>query len=269
MRFLAGLALVATLAPALAACNGEIIDTQPVEPAEFGAVTLVVEGGVGGIRDELLLQTDGTVLVRGTQPVGGRAPDRTMRQLKTLLTSDDIAVEAADGSEQDVDACADGFTYTLRMQSLQISRYDCVEGIGAPIFGRVLELLEPLRKGTVDPLPAPPAAPALPALAVTRTGGDRPDLHVAVQPDGTIRADGPAIDARLEGPALDALRLLAARLVAEPPSPPERCGSTDPAYVVEVAGGAPVTVSACGRSDPRQADGLAIVHALDEIWDRA
>ena len=112
LRTLAGLALVA----ALAACDHEIIDTWPVPvpPAEFGALTLTVTGGVAGIQDQMEVAPDGTVLVTGSPSVGGRAPARTMTALRELLTSEEIAAEAASGGP-DQEGCADGFTYALRM----------------------------------------------------------------------------------------------------------------------------------------------------------
>ena len=133
----------------------------------------------------------------------------------------------------------------------------------------MIGLLEPLRQGRVDPLPAPPAVPALPALSVTRTGGEGAHSRATIQPNGTVRFlgdPGATGDGRLDQPQLDALRLLVPRLVKSPLASPQDCGNNEPTYVVEAAGAAPVTVGECRYGEPRLATAHGIVNALDGVW---
>ncbi len=131
---------------------------------QFEPFTITTSGGVGGWSQEQV-SVDGTVVITPV-PVGGKLRPADLKELRRVRTSSRLRREATNSDTDDRGDCRDGFTRTLVMGELRVSRYFC-DAVVAPAFQRVLTLTSPRR---LERLPRPPAAPGLPALALTRIG---------------------------------------------------------------------------------------------------
>jgi len=226
----------------------------------YGPVTVTTTGGVGGVSERLSIEVDGTALLLGNQPVGGKMRPAYLAELRRLLTGKQIQREAGNSDRNSSDRCTDGFTRTLWMGQLRVSRYFCSEPIKAPVFERALELTSPDRLESLPPLPA---APPLRALTVIDTGAtDSAGARYEVTPAGvmTVRHPGqPRRPNQLQPGQLDALRLLLTQPVQvgfDGDCPGQRT------YLVSVAGPQPVSAVHCAGKRLQYPELAAVVRIL-------
>lgn len=254
--------LVATVCTALAVTLGIVLlrpDTAPHQ-ARFTGYSIVKAGGIAGVRHQVEVSADGTVLYADDQPVAGRLSQRGMNRLSTLLSDPELAKE---GNRSTGSPCADAFRYTLTVGSTKVSREDC-GGDDTPLLSEIIDLTA---KDDLQPLPA--NAPTFRGLTATyRQDWQKVRAKVRVDADGSTEVTkngGQARRDRLSTGTLDALRLLYAKPLVAPSSSggvscvPEQV----PVYTITPEGQRKVTVSTCGRQDDyRWTARLTIIRAL-------
>lgn len=231
----------------------------------FGPFAITTTGGVGGIWTRLDVDVDGTVVLIGDRPVGGRLQAADLDELRRLLTGKRIRREAAGSNTGRGDRCADGFTRTLVMGRLRVSRYFCAEPVHAPAFERVLDLTATPR---LQRLASPPAVPGLPVMTLTRTGNaGGVAAQYTVTPDAQVtlrRPSTPAETGSLGPELVDALRLLLRRplqVAFSPDCPAER------SHRLSVAGPQPASAVVCDGVGPPYPELRAIVRSVISAFE--
>lgn len=243
-------AVVGCVVAAVAVTATLLVREPPADPrpGPFPGYTLTTTGGVAGIRHMVQVDADGRALFADEDPVAGTLPARTIARLRTLLADGDLADE---GNRHDPN-CADGFTYTLQVRRLTVSRYECGTGAPAPLFDEIRSLTSRER---LRPLPAD--VPAFRGLRVRYwLLDDDLTAKMRVTPAGRVtvdRSDAPVRRGELAPRTLDAYRLL----YAEPLRPPTQATGVDcvpeqvPTYKITPTGRRTTTASVCRLDDVR------------------
>lgn len=221
---------------------------SPSAAGGLPAYTLTTSGGVAGVEHTVQVDTDGTALFVDDDPVAGVLPKRSIARLRTLLRDDDLAGEG----NRRVDNCADGFSYTLRVRQLTVSRYECGDTSRAPIFDEIRSLTtrEGLRPLSTD-------VPAFRGLRVKYwLLAEDVEATMRVTRAGRVtvdRSDAPVRHGRLTARTKDAYRLLYARPLSAPTQAtgygciPEAV----PTYKITPTGRPTTTASVCRVDDVR------------------
>ncbi|MQA02862.1 MAG: hypothetical protein GEV07_09120 [Streptosporangiales bacterium] len=189
-------------------------------PGPFPGYTLTTTGGVAGVRHTVQVDAEGNALF------------------------------GDEGNREDPN-CADGFTYTLQVRRLTVSRYECGTGGPAPLFDEIRSLTS---RDRLRPLAAD--VPAFRGLRVKYWLLDDIEATARVTPAGRVmvdRSDAPVRRGELEPRTLDAYRLL----YAKPLSPPKQATGFDcipeqvPTYKITPTGRPTTTASVCRVDDVR------------------
>ena len=239
----------------------------PSEP--FGDFVVGEFGGIDGRQNIVSVRADGVALLVSRQPAAGRLSDRTLNQLRALLTSaqfrEEVAKDAQRKDRAPEPGCADQITTEVTMGSLSMSRSDpCGEKLEpTPAFDEIVSIVAPALRGNFDG-PADTAEPRLFPMSLQRIQlQDRPAYTIKIDAAGRamIMISGRTSDWHsLSVQQRDTVRLLVARVIDKPVSP---CTS-QAYYRLQVAKKPAVEGPDCGFPD-RQLE----FHALTALLENA